>query len=119
MREKNTPLGRISLSDEVIATLAGLATTECYGIVGMVSTKIKDGLAELLGRESLSKGVQVYIDADQIEIHLYVVVGYGTRISEIARNVTNKVSYAVESATGYPVSDVRIHVQGVRVGHLK
>lgn len=116
--ERVTEYGRISLSAEVIATLAGVAATECYGIVGMASTRLQDGIAELLGRENLARGVEVHLDEDEVEIHLYIVVGYGTRISEIARNVTDKVRYVVESATGLKVRAVRIHVQGVKVGYL-
>lgn len=111
-----TELGTISLADEVVATMAGVATTECYGIVGMAGSLLKDGIAELLGRENLSRGVVVAMEGESVEIDLYVVVGYGTRISEIARNVTDKVRYVVESATGLKVNGVHIHVQGVKVG---
>lgn len=115
-KEVTTDLGRITLSEDVVATLAGVAATECFGIVGMAGTRIKDGLAELLGRENLARGVQVAMeDEDAVEIDLYIVVGYGIRISEIARNVTDKVRYVVETATGLKVQTVRIHVQGVKV----
>lgn len=118
-KEVVTDLGRIHLAEDVIATMAGVATTECYGIVGMASSRIQDGLAELLGRENLAKGVQVMFEDDSVEIDLYIVVGYGTRISEIARNVTDKVRYVVESYTGLKVRGVHIHVQGVKVGHAR
>lgn len=118
-KEVVTDLGRIHLSDEVIATMAGVASTECYGIVGMSGSLLKDGISELLGRENLSRGVAVTMQDDKLEIDLYVVVGYGTRISEIARNVTDKVRYVVESSTGLTVSGVHIHVQGVKVGQAK
>ncbi len=42
-------LGTITYSDEYIASIAGMATTECYGVVGMASTKMSDGIVELLG----------------------------------------------------------------------
>lgn len=115
-KEIRTEFGRLSLSDDVIATLAGLATTECPGVVGMASGRIQDGIAELLGRENLSRGVRVHTDGDDVEIDLYVVVGYGTRIADIARTVTDRVRQAVEPATGLRVRAVRINVQGVRVG---
>ena len=118
-KEVVTDLGKILLADELVATMAGIATTECYGIVGMAGAAFKDGIAELLGRETLSKGVVVSMGEESLDIDLYVVVGYGTRISEIARNVTDKVRYVVESATGLKVSGVHIHVQGVKVGQVK
>lgn len=117
-KEVGTELGRILLSDEVVATMAGVATTECYGIVGMAGSLLKDGIAELLGRETLSKGVTVTMEDEYIDIELYVIVGYGTRISEIARNVTDKVRYVVESSTGLKVRGVHIRVQGVKVGQV-
>jgi uncharacterized alkaline shock family protein YloU len=109
-----TPLGRIIIADEVIATIAGLAATECYGIVGMAARRFKDGIAELLGRENLSRGVVVSFKEDGIRIDLNVIVGYGTRISEVAHNVSSQVRYRVEQSTGMPVWGVNISVQGVR-----
>lgn len=114
--EQETGIGRISLSEDVLATMAGVAATECPGIVGMASTRLKDGLAELLGRENLSRGVEVSLHGEEVEIDLYIVVGYGTRISEIAQNVSQKVRYTIETMTGLKVAAVRIHVQGVKVG---
>lgn len=114
-KEVITNLGRIYLSEDVIATMAGVACTECPGIVGMASSRLQDGLADLLGRESLSKGVQVLLEGDSCEILLYIVVGYGTRISEIAKNVSDKVRYVVETQTGLTVRAVHIRVQGVKL----
>lgn len=107
--------GKIIISKEVIATLAGIAAMECYGIVGMASQKIKDGIVELLGREALSKGVQVTLKNERLNIDIYIIVGYGTKISEIANNVIEKVRYTVEQYTGLSVDHVQIYVQGVRV----
>lgn len=118
-RELSTGSGKITISEDVVATIAGVAATECYGIVGMASRKIKDGIAELLGRESLSRGVEVTMEGDFVSISMYIVVGYGTRISEVARNVTEQVKYKVESSTGLTVRHIDIRVQGVKVGSLK
>lgn len=118
-KEYVTDSGKITISEEVVATVAGVAATECYGIVGMASRKIKDGIAELLGRESLSKGVEVELDGNKVKVRLYIVVGYGTRISEVAKNVVEQVKYKIESSTGLEVQHVDIRVQGVKVGSLK
>jgi uncharacterized alkaline shock family protein YloU len=118
-KEILTEIGRINLSEDVIATMAGVATTECYGIVGMAGSRLKDGIAELLGRENLARGVQVTLAEDSVEIDLHIVVGYGTRISEIARNVTTQVRYVIESFTGLQVRGVHIHVEGVKMGQAR
>lgn len=109
-----TALGKITIDDQVIATIAGLAATECYGIVGMAARRFKDGIAELLGRENLSRGVVVSFKDGGIVIDLNVIIGYGTRISEVAHNVSSQVRYRVEQSTGMPVWAVNISVQGVR-----
>lgn len=112
-----TDIGTIDISKDVIANLAGIATTECFGIVGMVSSRIfSDGWSELLGREALSKGVDVIINKDDhLIIRVNVVVSYGGRISVIATNVIDNVKYIVEKHTGLTVDQVSVHVQGVRI----
>ena len=52
--------GTISIENEVIARIAGLTAVDCYGIVGMAAKNMKDGLVQLLKRESLTKGIDVY-----------------------------------------------------------
>lgn len=113
--ERDSGMGKVALSEEVIATIAGVAATECYGIVGMASRKVSDGLAELLGRENLARGVEVSLDDAAVSITLNVVISYGTRIPEVARNVIEKVKYSIESSTGLKVCRVHVHVQGIRV----
>jgi uncharacterized alkaline shock family protein YloU len=114
-REVINELGTVVISDEVIATIAGVAATECYGVVGMASRRLRDGLAELLGRENLSRGVEVNVEGNQVIVNLNLIVGYGTRISEVAHNVCTQVKYRVEGVTGLEVVAVNINVQGVRV----
>lgn len=113
-------IGRIEISEEAIATIAGVAALECYGLVGMCSrSRLKDNFVELLGRENLSRGVEVTINDDRVIIDLFIIVGYGTRISEVAQNVMDKVKYTVESLIGLQVDQVNVNVQGVRVSQGK
>lgn len=113
--QENSEIGNVSISEEVIATIAGAAATECYGLVGMASIKLKDGIAQLLGREDIKKGVEVSINGDEVVLNIYIVVGYGVNIAEVARNVMEKVKYNVEKQTGLRVKNVHVNVQGVKV----
>ncbi len=54
LKEIDTGLGRLVLSEEAIATIAGAAAIECYGVVGMAGRKMTDGISEILGKENLS-----------------------------------------------------------------
>ncbi|MBQ6820152.1 MAG: Asp23/Gls24 family envelope stress response protein [Clostridium sp.] len=108
-------LGNIHYSDEVLAKIVGLSTMECYGVVGMVSKNATEGLWELMRIENLSKGVKLKFDNDKLIVELYVMVEYGTKISEIANNIIQKVRYSVENFTGLKVSSVTVNVQAVRM----
>ncbi|ERJ13431.1 Asp23/Gls24 family envelope stress response protein [Haloplasma contractile] len=109
-------LGRIDVSTDAIAQIAGTAATECYGVVGMASNnQLKDGLAVILRRENFGKGVSIRNDHDVIDIDLYVVMGYGVKISEVSLEIQKKVKYDVEQYFGKKVRTVNVYVQGVRV----
>ncbi|MFD3258642.1 Asp23/Gls24 family envelope stress response protein [Paenibacillus lentus] len=114
--ELNTEYGAIHISEEAIAIIAGSAAMECYGLVGMASRKqFKDGFAELIGRENLARGVEVNLENNQLSIHLFIIVSYGTKISEVAHNIQQKVKYVLTEVVGLEVAYVNISVQGVRV----
>jgi uncharacterized alkaline shock family protein YloU len=86
----------------------------------MVSRKmLKDGIVELLGKENLSRGVEVRFIDDQTVIDLYIIVSYGVRISEVAHNIIDKVAYTVQKVLGIEVAKVNINVQGVKVSNDK
>ncbi|MCR4942986.1 MAG: Asp23/Gls24 family envelope stress response protein [Clostridium sp.] len=108
--------GEIHYSDEVLAKIVGLSTMECYGVVGMVSKNASEGFWELMRVENLSKGVKINCTEDnRLNIELYIMVEYGTRISVIANNIIQKVRYSVENFTGLKVSAITVNVQAVRV----
>jgi uncharacterized alkaline shock family protein YloU len=117
--EMKTQYGSIDISNDVIATIAGGAAIECYGIVGMASKKqLKDGIAEILKKENFTKGVLVRQGDDELHIDMFIIVSYGTKISEIAHNVQTKVKYTLNQTLGLAVDTVNIYVQGVRVTNV-
>ncbi|WP_374719153.1 Asp23/Gls24 family envelope stress response protein [Parageobacillus toebii] len=114
--ELQTNYGRIEISNDVIAMIAGGAAVDCYGIVGMASkNQIKDGISEILRRENFSKGVIVREENGEVHIDMYIIVSYGTKISEVAHNVQTKVKYTLDQMLGISVQSINIYVQGVRV----
>lgn len=108
--------GNIDISNEVIATVVGGAATEIFGIVGMASkNQIRDNLNEILKRDNYSKGVVIRQEDGGIAVDVYIIVGYGTKISEVCRNVQDKVKYNLDSMLGITAESVNVIVQGVRV----
>ncbi|MBM7623324.1 Asp23/Gls24 family envelope stress response protein [Sporohalobacter salinus] len=118
-KELENELGKITISKDVISIIAGMAAVECYGLVGMATQRVKDGINELLGRDNLRKGVEVIIEEGAVRINLYIIVEYGINISEVANNVIDKVKYTLEDTAGVEVSEININVQGVRVGEVQ
>lgn len=110
-----TRFGKIEISLVAIASIASQAVLECYGVVGMASKSFKDGLVELLAPGASHRGVDVHLVDEQIAIDLYVIIEYGTRISEVAHNIMSAVKFRVEKALGTSVAQVNVHVQGLRV----
>ncbi|MGI6151817.1 MAG: Asp23/Gls24 family envelope stress response protein [Christensenellales bacterium] len=110
-----TNLGLITISDDVIATIAGYTAVENYGIVGMSAQRAGESFFELLGRENIKKGVSVSVDEDSCVIDLYVIVEYGVSLHAVAQNVIENVTYRVREYAGLAVSSVNVHVEGVRV----
>ena len=112
---KDSTLGNIQVSPRAIASIAGEAVLSCYGVVGMAAATLRDGIAEILQQDNYLRGIDVQVLDGRIVIDLYVVVEYGTRISEVAHNVMQSVKFAVERALGMAVAEVNVHVQGLRV----
>ena len=117
-KEWSNEYGHVIISQEVIETFAGLAAMECYGLVGMASHNVQDGIADLLGWDNISKGIEVDIKEDTLKLELNIIVEYGTNIQEVAHNVMNRVKYVIEEKVGTDVEKININVQGVRVGDV-
>lgn len=112
---EQTRLGRVEVSPVVISSLASRAVLDCYGVVGMATKDLASGIVEILAPASHRRGIDVDIQDDRIEIDLYVVIEYGTRIATVAHNIQSGVKYAVERSLGVPVVAVNVHVQDLRV----
>ncbi len=108
-------LGKIEVSPRAIASIAGQAVLECYGVVGMAPKHLRDDFAEILPGSTFRRGVDIHLINGEIQIDLYVVIEYGTRVSEVAQGIKNRVKFSIERATGLTVSEVNVHVQGLRV----
>lgn len=111
---ETTNRGRIEISPYAIATLASEAVLQSYGVVGMTSKNLINGIGDLFQGDRARRGVVVQINHDHIIIDLYIIVQYGTRISEVAHGVMQRVKFSVEQALGMPVAAVNVHVQGLR-----
>lgn len=106
--------GTVRISNDVIAIIAGVAATEISGVAGM-SGGITGGITEMLGMKNLSKGVKVELEDKGVTIDLFIIVEYGSKISELGEKIQQNVKNTVETMTGLNVTEVNLNIQGVNI----
>lgn len=112
MKMEEANVGTIRISDDVVATIAGLAATDTPGIAGM-SGGISEGLARRLSGKQVNKGVSVEVGETEAAIDLRVIVNYGAKIHEVCKDLQHNVREAVQNMTGLIVVEVNVKVEGV------
>lgn len=113
------PLGAVHIANDVLADLAGYAALESYGVVGMASPTMADGVAKLLPKQKLRKGVTITSTDDGVEVDLYVVIEHGTKLTEVSHSLANRVRYTLTETADVAVSRVDVHVMDVKVRAAK
>ena len=114
--EMSTTLGKITIADDLIASIAGYAAVENYGIVGMNAKKASDSFVELFGKDNMRRGVKVtIISPEMIDIDLYVTLEYGVSLPAVAQSAKSNVRCRVEEMTGVTVRAMNVHVENIRV----
>jgi len=113
--------GLIQISNDVLADLSGYCALEVYGVVGMATPTLVEGVVQLLPAHKLRRGVRITAnepDADgvtSIDVDLYVVIEYGTNMAEVSRNLTERVRYVLTSQASVTIGRVDVHVLDVKV----
>ena len=99
----------------MIAQYAGSVATESFGVVGMASVNVKDGIVSLLKKDNIMRGISVSVNNNKLTLDFHIIVSYGVSIVAVADNLIGSVKYKVEEFTGFEVEKVNIYVEGVRV----
>jgi len=116
MTEETTFLGSIHVSPRAIATITYHAALQSYGVVGLASKNLVDGITQALVKDP-TKGIEVHYDGQEIKIDLYIIIEYGTRLKSVANSVSNTVRFQVEKALGMPIGEINVHVRGLRISN--
>lgn len=101
--------GSVTISEEVIASIAAIAATEIDGVAYLGTANVTDFLA----KKSASKGVKIALEEGTAEISITITVKKGFVIPTVAKTVQSNAASAVESMTGLSVSAVNVKVAGV------
>jgi uncharacterized alkaline shock family protein YloU len=114
MTDDKTPIGSIHVSPRALATIAYHAARLSYGVVGLAPKNLMNGLTQVVVKDP-THGVEVHYDGENIQIDIYIVIEYGTRIKSVASSVASTVRFQVEKALGMPIHRVNVHVQSLRI----
>ena len=104
--------GRIVFADEVVATIASLAVTDVDGVASLAGGMV-EGISEMLGKKSLTKGVKVEVGTEEAAVDITVSIRYGYRIKEVCEKIQAAVKSAIENMTGLRVVEINVFVQSV------
>lgn len=107
--------GRVEIAPRAIATIAGRAVAQCYGVVGVAARGPRFGRVEIVPPGQYARGVDVRFVEGRVEVDVFVVLEYGLRITEVAHSIMATVKFAVESALGAHEARVNVNVQALRV----
>ena len=112
-------LGTVKIANDVVAMIAGLAAMEVDGVSAM-SGNITDELMGKVGITNIvmkkqTKGVKVDILEGTVSVDLALTLEYGYNIRATCNKVQEKVKSALETMTGFEVSDVNIRIIGIKM----
>ena len=108
----NNEENQIKISNDTIATYAGIAVSEVNGVYGMAGTFA--GITEAIsGKKNFAKGIKVDVEDQKVKIDVNIIVEYGARIPDVAFDIQTRVKKSVEAMTGLKVLEINVNVQGV------
>jgi uncharacterized alkaline shock family protein YloU len=112
---QQTVQGRILISEEAVAELAGHTAMQSYGVVGMAYPDWGSRLRRLFQTSGQTRGVKVVLDGELVSIDLFIVVDSGTNLREISKNLADQVTYTVAQHTGLNIKAVNVHIANIKI----
>ncbi len=112
-RSERTDLGLVKIKNEVIGSIAALATKEVKGVVE-IGGNIADSIYKIFKPDLTGQGVKVDIDENKLKLTIPIVVEYGVDVPQIAMLVQENVRSAIEKMTGLTPIEITINIQGVK-----
>ena len=104
------------MSHRAIATIACQSALLSYGVVGLAAKNIAVGFAQAISKDP-TLGVDVHFDGKSLEVNLYIIIEYGTRITSVTASVSDNVRFQLEKALGLSIKLVNVHVRGLRISN--
>ena len=112
---KSGEMGEITVAEEVVAIIAGIAATEVEGVSAMAGN-ITNEIVSKLGKKNLSKGVHVDMNGNEVTVMVAVVMAYAANVPEVSAKIQERIKTSIENMTGLHVAEVNVKIAGIDVG---
>lgn len=108
--------GTLSVSNDVIADLAGYAAMSCYGVVGMAEQLQGAESVRVLPAQRLRKGVLVTSAEDGLTVNLHVVIESGVNMRSVSENLASSVTFTLSEIAEIDPAKLKIaiHIDGMK-----
>ncbi|OUN47170.1 Asp23/Gls24 family envelope stress response protein [Collinsella sp. An7] len=112
----DTITGTLSVSNDVIADIAGYAALSCYGVVGMAEQLQGAESVRLLPGQRLRKGVLVTSDEAGLRVDLHVVLENGVNMKSVCENLSSAVAFTLQEIAQIDPAklSVGIHIEALK-----
>jgi uncharacterized alkaline shock family protein YloU len=110
MDTSKMPIGKTTISPEVLVSIALLATMSVEGVSRMsavprdINTLFKKGLAE---------GVALTVEDNIVYTEICVILKKGVKVREVCKQIQNQVSRSISEMVGMEVGRVNVHVEDI------
>jgi uncharacterized alkaline shock family protein YloU len=106
--------GALTMDDEVVASIAGVAAREVEGVHSLGATSFRRTFAERVGRaEGRARGVEVQMGANEAAFDITLNVIYGYNIPEVAAKVRQNIAERVLNLCGLVTKEINIDIVGI------
>ena len=106
------PAGTLSISEDVIATIAANTTTEIEGVAALANF-YSNVVSSWFWKKQSSRPIIINLNDDVATIDIHVSLRSGVRIPDVAQNIQRSVKDAVQNMTGIAVTKVNVYVSGI------
>ncbi len=108
-------LGSVSVAEQTLASIAGLALFECPGVAELPAKRTLESIVDLLGPGGIDKRVKIHCEDNNILADVHITIEYGANIAEVAEDVISKVKSKIEEHTGFQSVKVNVLVEGLKL----
>ncbi len=106
-------IGKITIADEVIATIAATAATEVAGVYCLPSNVKRGTIINWISKKNVSKDCSVEVAENEIYVDISLIIYTGHNIIKTSEEVQEKVKNALEVMTGMTCKVINVNIIGV------